>query len=295
MSVQKFKLWFHEKRKKYMALAYLFGWYTGLLRINQEVPFNISLSKRKRGIEDISFQALKAFKDIHKGERCFVVATGPSLNYDDLSLIKGEFSFGMNSICKILKDTPWHPSYYAIQDEDVYKKIEPDILNNVKCTTLVSHQFDYHFNMPDHFVKYPYNNYQLRRSSYLDDCTGSHGNFKFSPNCYLEVCGSPTITYSILQLAVYMGFKDIYLLGVDCNYTQGANNHAVSYGAMISNAERTNRRMTEAYECAKKYADEHGINIVNCSRGGALEVFPRKSLEEVLNLELDKRKDGVIM
>ena len=42
-------------------------------------------------------------------------------------------------------------------------------------------------------------------------------------------------------------------------------------------------RMTAGYQVAKNYIDMHPeIEIVNCTRGGMLEVFPRKSLEEVL-------------
>ena len=36
------------------------------------------------------------------------------------------------------------------------------------------------------------------------------------------------------------------------------------------------------YKSAKEYADSNGIKIINCTRGGMLEVFPRMSLEEVL-------------
>lgn len=32
----------------------------------------------------------------------------------------------------------------------------------------------------------------------------------------------------------------------------------------------------------KKFADSLGIKIVNCTRGGMLEVYPRMNLEDVL-------------
>jgi hypothetical protein len=37
------------------------------------------------------------------------------------------------------------------------------------------------------------------------------------------------------------------------------------------------------YEELKRFADSKGVKIVNCTRGGKLEVFPRQSLEEVLS------------
>lgn len=40
--------------------------------------------------------------------------------------------------------------------------------------------------------------------------------------------------------------------------------------------------MITGYKAAKKYADAHNIKIINCTRGGMLEVFPRMKLEDVL-------------
>ena len=38
------------------------------------------------------------FKDIHKGQRCFIVGNGPSLNDEDLSLLENEYVFTVNKI-----------------------------------------------------------------------------------------------------------------------------------------------------------------------------------------------------
>ena len=37
-----------------------------------------------------------------------------------------------------------------------------------------------------------------------------------------------------------------------------------------------------AYEAAKVYTDRNGVSVINCTRGGMLEVFKRESLENVL-------------
>lgn len=59
------------------------------------------IKKRKRGYIDKKFATIKQMENIHNGERCFIVATGPSLTMEDLQLIKNEISFGMNSITRI--------------------------------------------------------------------------------------------------------------------------------------------------------------------------------------------------
>lgn len=81
-------------------------------------------------VRNKKYAYLKQYYNKHKGERCFIVATGPSLTYADLELIKDEISFGVNSTIKILGKTNWCPTYYGIQDPFVYEKLEDDIVNS---------------------------------------------------------------------------------------------------------------------------------------------------------------------
>ncbi len=41
---------------------------------------------------------LRKFRSIHKGEDCFILGNGPSLNKIDLSLLKNYHIFGLNKI-----------------------------------------------------------------------------------------------------------------------------------------------------------------------------------------------------
>ena len=42
----------------------------------------------------------------------------------------------------------------------------------------------------------------------------------FSRDIASVVYSGQTVTYSMIQFAAYMGFKEIYLIGVDCNYSK---------------------------------------------------------------------------
>ena len=237
------------------------------------------VKKRKDGYYDERFAKIKNLEMKHNGARCFIVATGPSLTMEDLHLLKNEVSFGMNSIIKIFDRTDWRPTYYGIQDRHVYKKMEDSIL---KCyhdaqNVLVADQLKLFFDIPDNFIQFPFNgNYHIYRGDY-DDYSA-----EFSPNSYEVVYDGYSITYSLIEIAIYMGFKQIYLLGVDCNYPKGESNHIVKSGFIDKNAASNPIRMRVGYKKAKEYADGHGIKIINCTRGGMLEVFPRKRLEDVL-------------
>ena len=99
---------------------------------------------------------------------------------------------------------------------------------------------------------------------------------KFSDDFSKRSYAGSTVTYACLQLAVYMGFKEIYLLGVDFSSGDIKNS---KYAHFHIEEELVavcfKRQVGAAYISAKRYADQHGIKIYNATRGGELEVFTR--------------------
>ena len=113
-----------------------------------------------------------------------------------------------------------------------------------------------------------------------------------------------TVMVMMIELAMYMGFKEIYLLGVDCSNGFVGNSHfieAYESKEMLAIEDRRMKRviagrhltpeeygkyMTDrsmyAYAVLRAYADQHGVKIYNATRGGYLEEFERRQLEDVL-------------
>ena len=60
-----------------------------------------------------SKRELAAFRDIHRGERCFIIGNGPSLNQTDLARLEGEYTFGMNRIYLLFPELGFQTSYYV--------------------------------------------------------------------------------------------------------------------------------------------------------------------------------------
>ena len=96
-----------------------------------------------------------------------------------------------------------------------------------------------------------------------------------------------TVTIMAIQLAIFMGFSEIYLLGADCNYTSTEKLHFIETEfdrrtrgeSFYNEAERLNRI---GYRAANRFAKNCGCRIYNATRGGMLEEFPRISLEDAL-------------
>lgn len=236
--------------------------------------------REKRIIKSKKYAWIKELKDSHKGERCFIVATGPSLTFEDLNLIKTEYSFGMNSCVLALDKTEWTPNIIGIQDEFVYNKIEKTLLKEaqqkLKNKIIVSNLLAEICPSARKFKQFPLHNLDHRYDR------KKTREIKFSDDCYKIIYDGYSIVFSILQLAVYMGFKKIYLLGCDCNYNQKKKNF-IDHGAIDPYASIMGNRLIYVHSLFYKFAQAHNIQVFNCTRGGMLEIYPRMRLEDVIN------------
>lgn len=233
---------------------------------------------------------LKTLNGIYKGKRCFIIGNGPSLRSEDLERLKGEHTFAMNRIYEIFDRTDWRPTFYVVADPDYLRKNIKDLyqynFNHMFLAAGEKETFGYPVNKVTRI--YSKNKiFRIYQPNAWNDFTAyisvdiSDG---FSP-CY-------TVTFTSIQLAIYMGFSEIYLLGVDFSY-------AVTYDAKgeIHVDERINDYFSgkkypgslqnyasnlHAFSVAREYCDSHGIKIYNATRGGKLEVFERVDFDELM-------------
>lgn len=109
---------------------------------------------------------------------------------------------------------------------------------------------------------------------------------RFTPDLGKRLNEGGTITFFLLQIAVYMGFREIYMIGIDFSFSYGIGpdgkyfedksikNHFFDEGKKIDTMPNLQYNLW-AYEAAKSYADKNDLKIYNATRGGKLEVFPR--------------------
>ncbi|MGM9967095.1 MAG: 6-hydroxymethylpterin diphosphokinase MptE-like protein [Rummeliibacillus sp.] len=219
---------------------------------------------------------LEKYKGIHKGQRCFIVATGSSITMEDLEVLKknNEVCIGMNTILKIFDQTEWRPDYYVAQDAIMMRDYEKEILDLKDIVVFVSDGWA------------PFCEKVKEKENIIINHMGLTWNLKeevpFSEDiaqiCY--ICG--TVTYSCIQFAVYMGFSEIYLLGVD--FTSKSKDPSI-YGHCHPEERNTmpyyNEQIEASYESAKRYSDTHSVKIYNATRGGLLENFERVDFDSL--------------
>jgi hypothetical protein len=226
-------------------------------------------------------------KDIHKGRRGFVIGNGPSLKVSDLDLLKGEICIASNKIYLAYPQTTWRPDYLTCSDKLVWEKIQPDLPGKTDRIFALSTLNPSLSSVPLVVFRH--------RGSFRADSEGFA--FDSTDGQY----GGRTVTYHNLQLAVHMGLNPIYLIGCD-HYYQGEQ-QADKSGQVVQHTGQQNHfvpnyrqpgekvnsapvaEMTAAYEHAARRCRERGITVVNATRGGHLEAFPRQELDLVLAKE----------
>lgn len=235
-----------------------------------------------------NYKKIEALKNCHKGKRCFIIGSGPSINKMNLSVLKNEITFGHNAFYLIADKVDFYPTYNVIEDpfpaEDNAKEI-----NSLKNTqNIVAHDLRYCLNNKDTI-------YTFFDRSY-ENCDSI--NFpKFSFDCARKTYWGGTVVYLSIQLAAYMGCKQIYLLGIDLSYKVP---NYMENDVITSQAEDVNHfhpdyfgkgkrwhdpkvdRMQKSIEYAYKILSEEGCNLYNAGIGGNLINVPRIDFDELI-------------
>lgn len=222
---------------------------------------------------------IKLLKNVHKGERCFIIGNGPSLSTGDLDLIKNEVTFSCNMIYELLPKTKWEPYYYFSHDPGYIKRITQEIKQVPAKKKFIGYYYDTAFKV--------FHDYRGKIADYIyyikkNDNVGGGVDFSNDVNKYVNACGS--VSYAMLQFAVYMGFKEIYLLGFDHNLNSKTEAiHFKGYENTGNKSVTVNMDgLTQGFIQTKEVCERLGVKISNCTRGGKLEVFNRENLEDVL-------------
>jgi hypothetical protein len=252
------------------------------------------LGRKKKFLEEIiemkfrysTFQGHLSLKDKYIGQRCFVVGNGPSLNQLDLTYLNNEFVFGANSLF-LKKDVSIDA--LVVEDrlvfEDNLERLS-EYNESTKFFPLDLKRKDKHLNfLNTHWLPF-------RRVHYSDRGFVSKEDGVFY--------WGGTVTYLSLQLAYYMGFKEIYLIGMDMSYSIPSD--AKIEGAVITSQSADpnhfdstyfgkgkrwhlpdTERMQRNLDKARIVLEKEEIQIFNATIGGNLKGFERIEFNKLFN------------
>jgi len=216
---------------------------------------------------------LARFNNIHAGETGVIIGNGPSLKLSQLELLSKYRMFGSNQIYRL----PWQPDYYSIVDKEMLDAclplplwFQPTMFLRAEAPVIGNHPI-----------------YPIMTAG-------------FSRNIDNFVVMGGTVTYVLIQLAYYMGFTTLLLVGVDHNYPkteqvkpgdsfiagetdpdhfQPADGKPYFETGKCYNAPEL-ERTTITYDWARQFLELEGRKIINLTPNSKLEVFEKMDIEK---------------
>lgn len=220
-----------------------------------------------------SRRRMQELYNVHKGERCFIIGNGPSLKDTDLSRLKNEFTFGMNRIYLLFPELDFTTTYFVSINDLVVEQCAVEIAALPIPKFIAWHANQYFRGFPEDMI-FLYTTY-----------TGPG----FAYDMTRRIWEGATVTNVALQLAFYMGFEQVILIGVDHNFaSKGDANKTV-----ISDGDDPNHfdpryfgkgfrwqlpdldTSEIGYVMARRAYEKAGRKVLDATVGGKLTVFPK--------------------
>jgi hypothetical protein len=226
------------------------------------------------------------------------MGNGPSLNQMDLDLFENEFVWASNKCYLLFNRVSWKPSFYVAVDKrvvpDIKEKINEMVLDLPETIFFFPVQFRIKCNLLSGSNVYWYREIDYQKSPEYQDM--------FTVDASKWISNVKTVTIAALQLAVYLGFNPIYLIGCDTSYSipqsvqlenndpnlfvsthnDDPNHFDPSYFGKKNKWHAPHPElMIFHYKQAKKVCDKLRIEVFNASIGGKLEVFPRINYKDL--------------
>lgn len=244
------------------------------------------------------------FKEKYKGKRCFVVGNGPSLNKQDLSLLKNEYVFTVNELMRDERFEMMSPQFHIFADPLYYKsghenKIYKLLLKleNKKNPPIVF------FPIQGKEVIDKFNFSNINFHYFFSGCNMYEGyNKKFDYT--KSIPGFYTVVHYAIVLAMYMGFSEINILGCDMTGYRwvekkilGRSEEEHCYQMSEEESKKIHEenettceqffygysQMFRDYRRLFEYSKKNRIKLVNVTEGGILDSLPRKKYENIVS------------
>jgi hypothetical protein len=250
-------------------------------------------------------------KDKYNNERIFILGSGSSILLYDLKVLSNEYVMTQNSFHMHNDISDINPNFHCVvpyYQTDKEHSIWVDYINDMKVR------------MPDSLFIWGLNTKALIDKYHEDISAKSYyvrtkydllTLKKAKVNISKTIMNIPTVLTQCLSVAIYLGFKEIYLLGFDLDQICHTNDR--TFGRFYGMSKITDTKFEEDAEkklndettdgwynwwlmnkqffLIKGFADQNNISIVNGTKGGLLSYFKREPIENIIgqNILINKK------
>ena len=228
-----------------------------------------------------SLERLGELKDSCKGQACVIIGNGPSMKGFDLSRLEGVTTFCLNRGYLLWEEQGRRPDYLVSVNRLVIEQFS-DQLQAVGTTLFTPWLMRHSFAADNDDVIF----FEER----WDDA--------FMKDARQGVASLATVTNTTLQIAWYMGFTTVVLIGVDHRFS--ASDKGNPHELIVQEGDDADHfhpdyfapgtrwhlpdliQSERGYSLAKQVYEADGRCIIDATAGGHLQIFEKRDLEEIL-------------
>jgi len=245
-------------------------------------------------------------KDKYNNERIFILGSGSSILHYDLKVLNKEYVMTQNSFHMHKDINDIEPNFHCVVPYYQSEKeisIWVDYIADMKArmpnskflwglnTKALIDKYHDDISVKSYYIRTKYNLLTLKKAKI---------------NISKTVMNIPTVLTQCLTVAIYLGFKEIYLLGFDLDQICHTNDR--TFGRFYGMSKITDTKFEEDAEknlddettdgwynwwlmnkqffLIKGFADQNNISIVNGTKGGILSYFKREPIENIVGQEI---------
>ena len=237
----------------------------------------------RQSIQDPDEWLIQAYQQ-HRGKRCFLVGTGPSLNKLDLSKLQNEVVMACNGAILIEELN----INYFISVSHYFYKSHFERINSYSCE-----RFFLPYYLHDLVPQTPTSWLQTLEFDQYQNLNLTNP-YRFSTDIAQTVFLGGTVIYPALQILHYLGFDEVILIGVDHNYgpMDESKTQIISSSDLKAHFTRDYYTqptqvyidfpaMNRAYQLAKEAYDRSERRILNATPGSKLNTYPRVQFDSL--------------
>jgi len=240
------------------------------------------------------------YRDLHRGKRCFILCNGPSVKQQDIAALAGELVFSVSNGYHHPDYAKIAPAFHCVPQITYGMLTRADVIawfremheKTGTATIFLNHTEEPLVReeglFPGRNVRYVY-------------LAGSFSNRPTDaiPDISREIPGAQSVPIMCLMIAMYMGFKQIHLLGTDHDHFRSGEYKYFYEPTVLRGKDLTAdvdgklrggwhdelaglAALWNQYRAIRRIAEANGVAVVNSTAGGELDEFPRIPLEAAL-------------
>ena len=256
-----------------------------------------SLLRNIKDIKSIDKKYNDRFKNMHSKDRCFIIGTGPSIKEQDLLLLKDEIVIGVSGLFQHNDIDIINPSYYVLPPvfrghKDYYD--EENFITWFKNMDIaLSDKTIMILDIGDKKYIEKYNIFENKEIVWK---TYAYWDKDIEINT-IDLLSMPNIwsvSESAIQSAIYLGFKEIYILGFDHtwfdniwdhftdDYMKDFDKNKLNECKVWVDSEHEMIRHAQIFNKYKKlYALKQNIYNANADANSYVDTFPKVKFEDL--------------